>query len=431
MRARTPGRRVLIPALALALLSPALGGCGRDTGAAEGELTVLGPWTDQERVDFERELVQFEQESGISVDYQGTTATREVLLAGVQSGDPPDIAILPGLGDLAEYAAQGQLQPLEDIVELEDSFGDPWLARPDDGRGDGPDHRYWVPVKVDLKSIVWFEASRGVPEAPTDPSQWCLGMLSDATTGWPGTDWIEDILLQRSGPAAYDAWATGALSWTAEPVLGAWRTFGSFLASDPSGRAAEEALLTDHRGRDDGSGGLLLAPGHGCSLEHQGSFARSFYSGEEAARLDFVPSAEVLPGAEGTGRAREVAGDFAAMFRQSEEAEALMRYLAAGDTQAARAGHEQRPVFSAHNAVGPAAYRGEVSERLAQELRDAETLCLDASDVMPPTIGHVFSEKVIEFLADPGRDPAVLLGDIQRVQDELPEGTAWLEQACN
>jgi alpha-glucoside transport system substrate-binding protein len=417
-------RGALALGLALALLGPAAG-CGDDTGGERRGLTLLGPWTGPEGEAFEALLAGFEAERGIPVDYQGTTATREVLLAGVQTGDPPDIAILPGLGELADYAARGVLHDLADGLLPEGAYGEPWLTRPT-GAGD---LRYWVPVKVDLKSIVWHEAGQDPARAAADPAQWCVGLLSDATTGWPASDWIEDILLQQSGAGDYNAWATGALPWTDEPVVTAWETWGAFLAQDPTGRAAREALHTDHRGRGDRQG-LLLDRDHPCALEHQGSFLRSLYAPEDARRLDFTPSPRLLPGAAGASRDREVSADFAAMFRESGDAAELMRFLMAEETQTRRAGTPAWPAFSANAGVTPGVYPDEVSRRIARELRDADALCLDASDVMPPTIGRIFTEKLIEFLANPSQDPRPLLRQIQDVQDAQPRDTPWLEQVC-
>ncbi|ONK11323.1 extracellular solute-binding protein [Streptomyces sp. MP131-18] len=427
-----PARRLMT---ALALLLPATA-CGLGGGTQDPPLAVLGPWTGAEERDFERQLASFEETYGIDVAYEGTTATRDVLLSGVQSGDPPDIAILPGLGDLADYAARGLLYPLPGDAVPSGAFDAPWLARPA-----GPEEeRYWVPVKVDLKSMVWHEAgldpARG---GPPGVAQWCLGMLSDATSGWPGTDWIEDILLQQSGADVYNAWATGQLPWTDEAVVAAWETWGTFMAGDEE--AAPAALRTDHRGRD-GRGGLLLDGGSGpdgCTLEHQGSFARSLYDAEDARRLDFTPSARLLPGAApDAGRDVEVSADFAALFRENEDAETLLAFLADVETQTARAGAAEDPgpgqaaewpLFSAHNEVLPAHYPAGVSRRIAEQLHGAERLCLDASDVMSPTVGRLFYEKVLEFLADPLQDPEGLLAEIQLIQDQPPHVPA-LEQVC-
>ncbi|GAA2454191.1 extracellular solute-binding protein [Streptomyces macrosporus] len=407
------------------LLAAGPTGCARQADEPRHVLTVLGPWTGREAESFGALLDRFEERNeGVRVDYQGTTATREVLLSGVLAGAPPDVAVLPVLGDLADYVQRNQLRRLdEDIVE-DDEYGGPWLSQPT-----GMSERYWLPVKVDLKSIVWYEKGRSPGTAAReDVARWCIGMGSDATSGWPGSDWIEDILLQRSGADDYDAWATGEMAWTADPVVDAWRTWGAFMSGDD--RAAETALTTDHRGPEDGNG-LLFDPDRDCDLEHQGSFARSLY-GDEAPRADFVASPLLLPGADGQSDVREVSGDFAAMFKESAQARALMRFLASLEAQRAWATGVDPPFFSAHRGVTQEAYpEGDtVSRRIVREFRQAERLCLDASDVMPPAIRRIFHEKVLEFLADPRQDPVRLLEQIQRVKEGLPEDTPWLRRAC-
>ncbi|WP_410535701.1 ABC transporter substrate-binding protein [Streptomyces sp. KL2] len=418
------GRTAALGALSLLLALAGPVGCARDAAEPRRALTVLGPWTGGEQESFEELLDLFEAEQGVSVEYQGTTATREVLLSGLLAGDPPDVAVLPVLGDLVDYEREGFLEPLEEgVVDEEKYDGGPWLAQPA-----GMDERHWIPVKVDLKSIVWHEKGRQPDPSRADAERWCVGMGSDATSGWPGSDWIEDILLQQSGPDAYEEWAAGEMAWTDGPVVRAWRTWGEFMSGD-GGRTAREALTTDHRGPEGGNGLLFgTGPGGGCELEHQGSFARHLY-GPRAPEADFVPSPRLLPGAaDRDGRDREVSADFAAMFRESPEAQELMRFLASLEAQRVWAKDEEGwargeiPFFSAHEDVGeesyPAGGRDTVSRRIVRELGRAGRLCLDASDVMPPTIRRLFYEKALEFLADPGQDPAGLLQRIQEVQEE-------------
>ena len=56
-----------------------------------------------------------------------------------------------------------------------------------------------MPLKVDGKSLVWSKEGTSSAEDP----EWCVGLASQQTSGWPGTDWIEDILLHQAGPARY------------------------------------------------------------------------------------------------------------------------------------------------------------------------------------------------------------------------------------
>ena len=37
---------------------------------------------------------------------------------------------------------------------------------------------------------------------------WCIGLGSGAATGWPATDWMEDIMLRTHSPDVYDMWVS-------------------------------------------------------------------------------------------------------------------------------------------------------------------------------------------------------------------------------
>ncbi|MEU8718419.1 extracellular solute-binding protein [Streptomyces sp. NPDC048663] len=371
----------------------------------DGEpVTILGTWTGDQADRFEAVLRDF----GIPFRYQGTAAQREVLLSKVQSGEPPDIVIMPGIGELAEYADQSRLEPLNGLYDP-GQYGAPWNAT-----GTVSSSVYWVPVKADLKSIVWYRRGEKPADAPAPLRSWCIGMGDDGASGWPGTDWIEDLVLQRAGPGVYAQWALGAGRtrwWQSDAVRSAWQDWAGLLAQDRA--RARHALLTDHRGAPDGDG-LLFAGWGGCGLEHQGSFARSFYRGE-AAHADLTDSAPLLPGG-GRVQAHEVTGDFAALFSERPQARELVRRLASRDGQQEWA--TSADFFSANREVTPR--DDEVAHEIAERLREGPR-CLDASDVMAPAVRDAFYEAVLQTIARvaDGRDPgtAGLLRDLQRVQD--------------
>ncbi|WP_405895154.1 carbohydrate ABC transporter substrate-binding protein [Streptomyces sp. NBC_00104] len=390
-------------------------------------VTILGPWTGEQGKQFENVLRSF----GIPFEYQGTAAQREVLLSKVQSGEPPDIAIMPGVGELAEYADQERLESLDGLY-AEEEYGSPWkpVSKP-------PHHAYWVPVKADLKSIVWYrEGDR--PAGPSAPlSSWCIGMGDDGASGWPGSDWIEDLVLQRQGPDTYGKWALGHkdVKWTGKPVLGAWEAWAGLLRQDRA--AARRALLTDHRGDPagygllfDGSGGSGGSGGSDrCALEHQGSFARSFYRGKrQQARL--MDSASLLPGGGYPVRAHEVTGDFAALFRDRPQARDLIERLASREGQQKWA--DDADVFSANRRVRSEG--GPVEQAIARRLTGPGTLCLDASDVMPPAVRDAFYEAVLLTIARAAAgedlDLPGLLNDVQKVADAQGDRPAPLRTVC-
>ncbi|MFE6667100.1 carbohydrate ABC transporter substrate-binding protein [Streptomyces sp. NPDC057697] len=405
-----PPARALLLVLCLALAAAGCGLAAPGGGDEQPKVTILGPWTDDQETRFKAVLDTL----GTPYTYQGTAATREVLLAAVQAGNPPDIAILPGVGDLVEYAAERRLRPLGKGAGAK--YGRPWQPE-----AKGIEADLWVPLKADLKSIAWYRKDRPPASAPAPLTSWCIGMGDDGASGWPGSDWIEDLILQTAGPVLYERWATGDLDWTDPRVVHAWTLWAGLLAQDPA--AARRALLRDHRGPPGGSGLLF---GGGCALEHQGSFARFFY-GHDRDRAAFTDSAPLLPSGPRL-KGREVSADFAALFGSSAEARELLTRLTSRRAQeewGRRAG-----VFSPDSGVP--ARKGMVEKAISGRLTDQRVpLCLDASDVMPAAVRDAFYEAVLLTIAHPGAPVRDRLDDVQRVQEAQPDHTRRLTGVCS
>ncbi|WP_405716814.1 MULTISPECIES: extracellular solute-binding protein [unclassified Streptomyces] len=402
--------------LLLLILALAAAGCGLAAPGGSDEqpkVTILGPWTDSQEAQFKAVLDTL----GTPYTYQGTAATREVLLAAVQAGNPPDIAILPGVGDLVEYAEEGRLRPLGGKGAAA-KYGRPWQPE-----AKGIEADLWVPLKADLKSIVWYRKDAPSPARPAPLDSWCIGMGDDGASGWPGSDWIEDLILQTAGPVLYERWATGDLEWTDARVVHAWSLWAGLLAQDEE--ASQGALLDDHRG-EPGGHGLLFDADKDCDLEHQGSFARFFY-GDRAGRTAFTDSAPLLPSGPSL-KGREVSADFAALFGDSAQARDLLTRLTSRGAQqewGRRAG-----VFSPNSEVP--APEGTVEKRISGRLTDQRVpLCLDASDVMPAAVRDAFYEAVLLTMAHPGARVRERLGDVQRVQEAQPDHTSRLTGVCS
>ncbi|MFI0815003.1 ABC transporter substrate-binding protein [Streptomyces sp. NPDC021098] len=401
-----------------------------DTGGqrSHGSVSVLATWTGHEGTAFRKLLRSFTAKTRIRVDYQGTTALREVLSSEVKAGTRPDIAVLPSPGELATYA--DTLVPLEKVLPkstLAAYDGTLWKPAP---RGDGA--VYGIAVKADLKSIVWYDADRHAPRElralAARGGQWCAGMGGDATSGWPGTDWIEDILLQQQGKAVYEAWATGGLAWTDPRIERAWRTWGALFGKG----AARTALLTDFRD----AGRKLFAARPPCALEHQGSFIRGGYAAKDRTRAAFAFSTGLIPGAERRTTAREVSADFAAMFRETPQSRQLLAYLTSAKNQTAWVRNTPRggtPPFFANSQVPSALgkYDG-VARRIAGALKDSGSLCLDGSDAMPTRMRLAFQRAALAYLSQVRKDPDTLLASLEKVRTDLhrESGQPWLSTVC-
>lgn len=418
--------------LVLVLMVLAIVGACADT-ASKGSVSLLGTESDQ----FEKLREAFEEKTGIKVFYRATRAQDQVLLADVQNGTPPDVAALSSPGELAWYKLHGYLQSLDGVVDdsVWHEYGSQWqtLAQA------GLDELYAVPVEVNLKSLVWYNTNRPPEPIPQtleelvrlqppvgSGSIWCMGMGSGAASGWPGTDWIEDILLQRSGVEVYQRWVAGMLPWDALEVREAWEIWGEIVASaDDVHGGPTAALLTSF----DDAGRPMFTNSPGCLLEHQGSFMPGFYRNYEGEPQPKTFDFFEFPSLDGkqpdaVGRSREVAADMVVMFNNTPQAKELIQFLMSKEAQQLLPGEDS---FSA-STVLPKNYPDPVDQRIADALIGKDTLCFDASDMMPATMRNAFHRAVLEYLSDPGQLNA-LLGNLDNIRERLPE-ERWLTVSC-
>ncbi|MFI5686668.1 ABC transporter substrate-binding protein [Streptomyces sp. NPDC051636] len=417
-RRRGPARRVVrtVTAVAscLAVLAAAVIVGVRHSGR-EPTVTLLANWTGSDAKRFENAvLAPFEKRHHIQVDYQGSSAESQVLSADVEAGTPPDVVVLTGPGELASYIGRRRLQPVDKLID-KDAFGASWIPSFEGSV-------YWFPLKADLKSIVWFPGRmtpRQRADSAREPGQWCLGMGSGATSGWPGTDWIEDILLQRSGWRTYEKWARGELPWTSGPVRDAWKTWKDMVGAGGDPQLVDRALTTDYQK----ASGLVAK--RQCSLEHQASFVRVKKAWRDAD-AGYQASAPLLGGKAGSD-AWEVSGDLVALLHATPQAKQLIRYLASAEAQ--REWSHVQTGFSVNTRVGVSAYQGTQARSLAATLLDRKAVhCFDASDAMPPSVRDAFAQATIDYLARPDRLTSLLKNLDALGADRSP---TWLSSVCD
>lgn len=413
-------------ALATLAILAGLVSCG-GSQAAPATLTVLGPWTGTaigtEGWDFEQVLADFTKETGIQVNYVGARSLTQVLQAEVQAGDPPDLADLPSPEAVASYADQGEIHQLDNILTSKEMA--PYSRQWRQLEMVGTDHIYAVVVKADLKSIIWYDPQH-LPSRPgtwtwsqlidhtkkwaqSGTTPWCLGVASTSTSGWPGTDWIADILLHQSGEKAYQKWTDGILPWNSPQVTSAWTTWGKIIAPGQVYGGSISALLTSFSS----AGAPMFDKTPGCYLDHEASFIMPDYEQDGPPRgpqpqpgtnFKFFQFPEI--GSSGS-TALQVSGDFMAMFRNSQAARELITYLA-GKGQSVWPSIPGGGAFSVDKDVSSKVYKtqsgkpdpvsGSVAELLASP---SNTLCFDAADLMPQAMQNAFYLAILEYLQIP------------------------------
>jgi alpha-glucoside transport system substrate-binding protein len=420
-----------------------VGGCLRPEPA--GSVTVLSSWVGADGDALKKVLSRFKEKYGIRPDFQGTRAFSQVLRSAVDNGTPPDIAVLPSPGELANYVRRRAVHELDSIPGLsqEDSYTRQWQQL----QKVGQQHLYSITIAVALKSLVWFNPKHFKDEPPKTGDElirlstkmstegytpWCLGLGDGPNSGWSGTDWIEDILLHQSGALSYEMWSAGTLPWTSGEMRNAWTTWRKIVAApNVVYGGAGGALLTDVV---DAARPMFDDP-PGCFLHHQATFAmghfRRYKDGQENSPnlvpkedFDFFPFPRFASG----GGAREVSGNLAAMFNNTPQARKLIEYLATEEAQGMLTAETEGSIFSANRQVA-ANEAHSVSSDIAKILTDTNAeLCFDASDLMPKAMTNAFYQAVLEFLQHPDK-----LEDLLRQLDEVRESvdpSEWLRLGC-
>ncbi|MEL6900699.1 MAG: ABC transporter substrate-binding protein [Cyanobacteria bacterium J06606_4] len=386
-----------------------LTGCDRaGTEQAENTVTILGVIVGEQQQKLEQALAPFEEETGIEVVYEGTDAFATLLPVRVESGDAPDLAMFPQPGLMTDFARSGQLIPLTnfmDVNTLRAAYPDTWLDL-----GTIDDEPYGIWYRASVKSLVWYRPSAFDAknyQVPTTWSEltalsdkiaaegetpWCIGLESGDATGWPGTDWVEDLMLRTAGPEAYDQWISHELPFDSPEVVNAFNEFGKILLEPKyvSGGAVN-AVSTPF---GDSPLGLFNEPPT-CYLHRQASFISTFFPEDKAPNVDY--DVFPLPGIdEKFGLPVLVAGDAFGMFNDTTEARALMEYLATPVPHEIWAG--LGGFISPHKAVSLDAYPDVVSQKIAQILADADVIRFDGSDMMPGAVGTgTFWSGVVDF----------------------------------
>ncbi|RUT31230.1 carbohydrate ABC transporter substrate-binding protein [Arsenicitalea aurantiaca] len=367
-------------------------------------ITVFGPWLTEDQEHFEAVIAPFEEATGADVQYAGSDSFEQQIVIDTQAGSPPNIAIFPQPGLAADLAARDLLVPLGDETRewvLENyAAGQSWVDLGTYANSAGEDDLYGFFYKVDVKSLVWYvpdnfaDAGYEIPETLEDllalseqivadgGTPWCIGLGSGAATGWPATDWVEDLMLRINTPEDYDAWVSNELPFNDPKVIEAIELFGTFARNEDWVDGGSAAVAsTDFR---DSPGGLFTVPPR-CYMHHQASFIPSFFP--EGTELGVDADFFYMPAFAERDLGQPVlgAGTLFAITQDSEGARAFIDYLKtveANEIWMGRAG-----MLTPHTGVNPDAYASAAARGQGEILLNATTFRFDGSDLMPGAVG--------------------------------------------
>lgn len=399
------------------------------------QVTVFGPWLGPDQELVENVLAYFAEATGADVKYVGSDSFEQQIVIDAEAGSAPNIAVFPQPGLAADMASRGFLSPLGDDVAdwVRDNYaaGQSWVDLGTYANDKGEKALYGFFYKVDVKSLVWYvpenfeDAGYDVPETMEDlkaltaqivedgETPWCIGLGSGGATGWPATDWVEDMMLRTQPPEVYDQWVSNEVKFDDERIVAAIEEFGAFARNDDyvAGGAGVVAS-TDFR---DSPKGMFASPPQ-CYMHRQASFIPAFFpeGTEVGADADFF----YFPAYEGKDLGKPVlgAGTLFAITKDSPGARALVEFLKSPIA------HEvwmaQQGFLTPHKHVNTDLYANDSLRGMGEILLGATTFRFDGSDLMPGGVGAgSFWTGMVDYAG--GKDAGEVAKAIQESWESL------------
>ena len=368
-------------------------------GAQPGdELSLLYQWSGAEEAKLNEILKPLVDACGI-VLVPESTRDQALLDTKVQASTPPDVAFW-NVAQLVQY--EDLLIPMDTLGAYAENYAE-FFREP------GTVNGRWLglPVKADIKTIIWYSPvvfeARGY-SVPTTWEEleslvenmvangdipWSMGMESGDATGWTGTDFIQDILLVQQGPEYVLGLISGEIPMNDAGVKQAWETYGRW-ATDPvyTIGGAQGTLST---GFLDAIYRVFSDPPEAMMVKQSG-----FAGGEVEAQypdleygvdFDFFP----VPGARGL----QGGADWLMAFNDTPAVRALIAYLSSteGGANWARASFDLSPnMGAAGNYVDPSLVKK------GEALATTSGFTPDIGDTIPGGFGSAEFKAVSDYV---------------------------------
>jgi alpha-glucoside transport system substrate-binding protein len=359
--------------------------------------SIVSPESDS----LQKSWADFSNCTGIKISYEGSNDFESQLPVRVTGGNAPDFAIIPQPGLLQQMVKTGKVaKPPQQTVSNESKWSSVWK-----GYGTVKGTFYAAPMSANMKSLVWYspkafaQAGYKVPQTWADlmslsdtiakagnGKPWCGGIGSGTATGWPATDWLEEVVLGKYGGDVYDKWVSHEIKFSSPQIMDSMQTVANWMQNPAwvnGGFGDVKSIATTTFQ----SAGTPILTGK-CWMLQQASFYEAQWPQGTKVGPDGDVNAFYLPSVSTSVPTRvEGGGEFVTAFSSRPEVQAVQNYLSTSDWATSRI--KVAPGWvSANEGVDKAVYTDPIDQLSAKYLTDPKaTFRFDASDLMPAAVG--------------------------------------------
>ena len=406
---------------------------GSSGGTAKQEVSIMFGFGGDQTQGFKDSLDPWAKANNIKIKYTQAAAFDTLIRSSVAGNNAPDIALFPQPGLLKDIQKQNKLQPLDDVLDmkkLESSIVPGFLDAASVGG-----KRYGVPVGMNIKSLVFYNkpaftaAGYQIPKTidelvsltekikTSGKTPWCVGLESGSATGWPGTDWIEELVLKQSGPEVYDKWVNGEVKFSDPPVKEAFDTYSKLILTSGNTFGGSKSIVST---AFSAAANPLFTSPPGCFLHKQGNFVtqKGFLPAAVWSKID--TNVGVFPFPKGKFDTVEGGGDLAAMFTKGDaNVTKVIKEMTENPKFGTEwAGPQDRGFLSPHKDFDVSKYSNETARTIAKIAYTATGIRFDGSDSMPAKVGAGSFWKGMVAFSSGQQDQAATL---KTIDDSFPK----------
>jgi alpha-glucoside transport system substrate-binding protein len=299
---------------------------------------------------------------------------------------------------------------------------------------------YGLPSAVSVKSLLWYDQAAWKETGLTFPTTmdellkvtddlikgsgktpWCIAAESGPATGWPITDWIEDLVLRTAGPEGYDKWVKGELKFSSPEIKAAFDYFHTIAFTEGNVLGGTKAIASTNF--QTGGNALFKSP-PGCYLFKQATFiaGKGGFPDEVLAKLDTTVGVAAFPAKEAGNNPVLVGGDLACGIQQRRQhPQAAQLHRQQGQRHRGRQGG----LLLAAQDLRLSLYPSKTLQTIAKDvLYKSAAARFDGSDLMPAKVGAgTFWTEPIKWI-NGQMDEDQMLATSTRA-GRSPELTSW------
>ena len=417
-------QRAMAAGLSVSAASALLAACGgsspSSTPATVTSIDVLHEWSGNELAAFTTITNNFTKKTGIKVNGEATRDLLTVLTTRVRGNNPPDAAGMPSVSLFQQLAMQGKLVNLDSLLGsvYSSDYAPAWQQF-----ASVNGHIYAVLPKASTKGTIWYSPKQFTANGYTIPTDWnglialsdkiagqgkypwSMGVLSAGSSGWPGSDWIDQIYINLNGPAMYDMWYTHKIPWTDPSIKNAWQMYGQIVNGTHYIKGAPQSILAT---AFQNASYLPYDTPPQAYMYYLGDFTAGFITAQfpgivAGTDYNFFPFPTINPAYAGadTGGA-----DVFSAFKNNNGTQQFMQYMASAEAQTVWV--QTQVGTSVNKAVALSVYPNDVERAAATQLTTASSFRFGADDLMPAALENAYWAGVLSYIQHPSQLNSIL-----------------------